>query len=900
MSSIAWRALPRSASTIKRSSSFANQRLLVGAHRLRGALNLAVQLLSPLRQMRELALHAHQRRARRFLRAAPRLHLDCDGLRLFAVLLGGGTRSGDAVLMLAPLLVELFARRRQVALAAHCRAALRLALLDRADEGLLLRGQIRDRAVERPGPLPRLIELCATRAELGLRVREQILATRGLGLRLRASFLQPLQLEAGVGLGLRDLVGPARSGLRAFAEAFDLVAAGDDADLRIVAAIHAQPAPADPDSFARDERLAVGEVVAARDRVLDGLGNAHADKKRRDGCRRLHVPEQRVATRRRGRSAIGLDQRQTAFRQIRQRTGNRIDALDAHGLQIGPEHGLDRSFPTGLDDELLSQPAPLIERLRLQPTIDLFGGLAERPFLQRLERREPAAIGLEALAELVEVRGDPLLLLAQLLNLRPNGFQSACGILARGAQPLFLRNQCVEPLLDVGEAQCLPFVVVPLLFLLQPLPLSSELLEARVLDMNRALRGREILADALPLRARLLHGPLGVLEVLLRAALNGVRLLEARLQLAQNALELLELDLIARDVRVDLGDLLIGALQVLGLALDEILTMLQRLLEARDLAADPVVAALHGAEALVAVGELHAQLLDRGFGGTLRRDGGLERDLLLAERMLLLGDFGSQCAQSQREQLGVDLALLGLEVLVALRVLRLLLQMRELLLDLLAEILQTLEILARVPNALLGFPAPLLVLGDAGRFLEKRAKLLGLGLDEPRNHALLDDRVAVRPDAGAEQNVRDVFAAAARVVQVVLRRAVARNDAANGDLVIAGEGARDRAVGIIERELDARDADGLSIRGAVEDDVDHRVAAQRLRGRFAEHPANRIDDVGFAAAVWPHDSHQIAREFDRGRIDECFEARKLDLTQAQWITPWWSSVSSAAWLPRRR
>ena len=93
----------------------------------------------------------------------------------------------------------------------------------------------------------------------------------------------------------------------------------------------------------------------------------------------------------------------TTFREIRQRTGNRIDALDADGLQIRPEHGLDRSLPTGLDDEILRQPAPLVERLRLQPAIDLLGGLAERDFLQRLERREPAAIGLQALAQLIEV-----------------------------------------------------------------------------------------------------------------------------------------------------------------------------------------------------------------------------------------------------------------------------------------------------------------------------------------------------------------------------------------------------------------------------------------------------------------------------------------------------------------
>ena len=169
--------------------------------------------------------------------------------------------------------------------------------------------------------------------------------------------------------------------------------------------------------------------------------------------------------------------------------------------------------------------------------------------------------------------------------------------------------------------------------------MRRELLEARVLDVNRARRRGELLADALPFRASLLHGLLGLLEVLLRAALHGVRLLEPGPELAEHALDLLELDLIARDVRVDLGDLLIGALKVLALALNEILAMLQRLLEPRDLGADLVIAALNGAEALVAVRELHAQLLDRGFGGPLRGDGGFERHLLLAQRVLVPGDL---------------------------------------------------------------------------------------------------------------------------------------------------------------------------------------------------------------------------------------------------------------------
>src|SRR5688572_30871063 len=110
--------------------------------------------------------------------------------------------------------------------------------------------------------------------------------------------------------------------------------------------------------------------------------------------------------------------------------------------------------------------------------------------------------------------------------------------------------------------------------------------------MNRALGGGQIFADTLPLRARLLHGLLGALEILLRRPLQGMGLFEPGAELAEHALELLELDLVARDVGVELGDLAVGALEVLALPLDQVLAVLQRLLEARDLGADAVVVAL--------------------------------------------------------------------------------------------------------------------------------------------------------------------------------------------------------------------------------------------------------------------------------------------------------------------
>src|SRR5690606_9894723 len=218
-----------------------------------------------------------------------------------------------------------------------------------------------------------------------------------------------------------------------------------------------------------------------------------------------------------------------------------------------------------------------------------------------------------------------------------------------------------------------------------------------------------------------------------------------------------------------------------------------------------------------------------------------------------------------------DAALLRLELLVPLGGIRLSLQVVELLLDLVSQIGEALEVLPRMTNAVLGLAAPLLVLRDACRFLEKRAKLLRLRLDEPGNHPLLDDRIAVRAEPSAEENMRDVLAAAAAAVQEVLRGAIARDDATDRNLVVVRVRPRDRTIGVIEHELDARLTDRLAAAGAVEDHVGHRVAAQGLRRALAEHPPDRVDDVRLTAAVRADDADQIARKLDRRGVDERFE-----------------------------
>jgi hypothetical protein len=166
------------------------------------------------------------------------------------------------------------------------------------------------------------------------------------------------------------------------------------------------------------------------------------------------------------------------------------------------------------------------------------------------------------------------------------------------------------------------------------------------------------------------------------------------------------------------------------------------------------------------------------------------------------------------------------------------------------------------------------------RLLEERPHVLGLGLDDARDHVLLDDRVAARAQAGAEEQLRDVLATAADAVQEIRGRAVARDDALEGHLGVARIFAGELAVRIVEHELDGRRAHGFAGTGAIENDVRHRIATQVLGGDLAHDPAHGVDDVRLAAAVGPDHAHEVGRKTDRRRIHERLESGQLDLGQA--------------------
>ncbi len=149
-----------------------------------------------------------------------------------------------------------------------------------------------------------------------------------------------------------------------------------------------------------------------------------------------------------------------------------------------------------------------------------------------------------------------------------------------------------------------------------------------------------------------------------------------------------------------------------------------------------------------------------------------------------------------------------------------------------------------------------------------------------RDHALLDDGVAARAQAGAQEQLGDVLATAAGAVEEVRRRAVARDDAFQRHFVEVGELAGELAVGVVEHQLDRSRPHGLAGAGAVEHHVGHRIATQMLGGDLAHDPAHGVDDVRLAATVRTDDARQIAWEIHRGRVHERLEPGQLDLIES--------------------
>jgi hypothetical protein len=162
--------------------------------------------------------------------------------------------------------------------------------------------------------------------------------------------------------------------------------------------------------------------------------------------------------------------------------------------------------------------------------------------------------------------------------------------------------------------------------------------------------------------------------------------------------------------------------------------------------------------------------------------------------------------------------------------------------------------------------------GDAGGLFKNAAALLGLGLDDLADAALVDQRRRTWAGRGVGEQRHHVASAHLAAVDAVERALLALDAARNVDRVLLVE--LGRCLVLLVVDLD-RNFGGVARRPVVvasEDDVVHLGGTHRLVRGLAHHPAQRFDKIRFAAAVRPDHAGQPRLDQEVGRLDERFEA----------------------------
>ena len=241
---------------------------------------------------------------------------------------------------------------------------------------------------------------------------------------------------------------------------------------------------------------------------------------------------------------------------------------------------------------------------------------------------------------------------------------------------------------------------------------------------------------------------------------------------------------------------------------------------------------------------------------------------------------------SQRASVG-----LALEALVQLGGLGLALERAQARARLALDVERAVEVVLRALELELRAAAALAVLAEPGGLLDQQPPLARLGRDDRLDAALRDDGVHLLAEAGVAEDLEHVDEPAARAVEAVLALARAVEPAQDRDLA---QRHVDRAVGVVDDDLDLGRRARLHAAAAAEDDVAHRLAADGQRRLLAHRPQHGVGDVRLARAVGPDDDRDAGAEVELRAVGEGLEALERQRLQVHRLRLHSSSSSTGS------
>ena len=263
----------------------------------------------------------------------------------------------------------------------------------------------------------------------------------------------------------------------------------------------------------------------------------------------------------------------------------------------------------------------------------------------------------------------------------------------------FAFHQSADRSVGVLRAPRVEFQAQPIGLRLQAMVLAFQLLDTRRLHLGALPGGTEFAVEALPVllpaRQFSLRGHHGARGLLLARAAR----LDQRFELGNLGVQSRQLLLVAHDLLRDRAQIGAYLRQVAAGTFAQLARVADILLGAGNLGPEFVIAALHARRGRAELAMEIALLFNRRFRRALIRQRLLHVQFARAYRTVLHCGAAVEFTQPQRQQLRSQGALLGLQVLVAAGGIGLALQVADLLVDLVAQVLQARQVLTRIGHA---------------------------------------------------------------------------------------------------------------------------------------------------------------------------------------------------------
>ncbi len=226
---------------------------------------------------------------------------------------------------------------------------------------------------------------------------------------------------------------------------------------------------------------------------------------------------------------------------------------------------------------------------------------------------------------------------------------------------------------------------------------------------------------------------------------------------------------------------------------------------------------------------------------------------------------------AQVKQQGLGLAHLGRDFAVADRLPRLLLQAVDLSGQLPDHVLDAGEVGLGRLEAQFGLVAAGVKPGDTGGVLQHPAALFRLGLDDLADLALVNQRRRTRAGGGIRKQDLHVAGAHVAAVDAVDRPRLALDPARDLQDLAVVHRRRRRAIGIVDRHHHFGVVARRTVAGTGKDHRVHVGGTQRFVRGLAHRPAQRLDQVGLAAAVRPDHAGEAGFDHEIGGFNERLE-----------------------------